>query len=102
MNAGRDDQGAESAPGMRDRQDEPRKGSAPDVSTVSKWEAFFQGTDYVQIIREVADNYPDVRSVFVVYSDLDKFDADLASYLLDHPDLAMLAGKEAIRNLMHS
>ena len=72
-----------------------------DVSMVSKWEAFFQGTEYMQKVREVADLYPDVRSIVVVYADLDRFDADLAKYLLDHPDLALLAGKQAIKNLMH-
>ncbi len=73
-----------------------------DISMVSRWEAFFQGTDYIQRIREVSDLYPEVRSINVVYADLDHFDADLAIYLLEHPDLALLAGKQAIRNLMHA
>ncbi len=72
-----------------------------DISVVSKWEAFFQGTEYMQKVREVADLYPEVRSVKIVYADLDRYDADLASYLLDHPDLCLLAGKQALRNLMH-
>jgi len=73
-----------------------------DVSMVSRWEAFFQGTDYMQKIREVADLYPELRSIYVTYADLDRFDADLAVYLLEHPDLALLAGKQAIKNLMHT
>jgi len=73
-----------------------------DISMVSRWEAFFQGTDYMQKIREVSDLYPEERSINVVYADLDHFDADLAIYLLEHPDLALLAGKQAIRNLMHA
>ncbi len=72
-----------------------------DISVVSKWEAFFQGTEYMQMVREVADLYPEVRSVKIVYADLDRYDADLASYLLDHPDLCLLAGKQALKNLMH-
>lgn len=72
-----------------------------DVSVVSKWEAFFQGTEYMQKVREVADLYPEVRSVNVKYDDLDRFDADLAAGLLDHPDLYLLAGKQAMKNLMH-
>ncbi len=82
------------------KQEEPRR-SAIDLGIVSKWESFLQGTDYVQKIREVADLYPEERSIFVLYSDLDSFDADLAVYLLDHPDLALLSGKQAIKNLMH-
>lgn len=73
-----------------------------DISMVSRWEAFFQGTEYMQRIREVSDLYPEVRSINVVYADLDHFDADLAVYLLEHPDLALLAGKQAMRNLMHA
>ena len=72
-----------------------------DVSVVSKWEAFFQGTEYMQKVREVADLYPEVRSVNVQYDDLDRFDADLAASLLEHPDLYLLAGKQAMKNLMH-
>jgi replicative DNA helicase Mcm len=72
-----------------------------DPSRVSKWEAFFQGTEYMQKIREVADLYPEVRSVNVGYDDLDRFDADLAAGLLEHPDLYLLAGKQAMKNLMH-
>lgn len=72
-----------------------------DVSVISKWEAFFQGTEYMQKVREVADLYPEVRSVNVQYDDLDRFDADLAASLLEHPDLYLLAGKQAIKNLMH-
>jgi replicative DNA helicase Mcm len=72
-----------------------------DVSVVSKWEGFFQGTEYIQKVREVADLYPEMRSVKVVYADLDRFDADLAAYLLEHPDLCLLAGKQALKNLMH-
>jgi DNA replicative helicase MCM subunit Mcm2 (Cdc46/Mcm family) len=72
-----------------------------DVSVIAKWEAFFQGTEYIQKVREVADLYPEVRSVNVTYADLDRFDSELGSHLLDHPDLALLAGKQAIKNLMH-
>ncbi|MBI0584625.1 MAG: hypothetical protein ISF22_10430 [Methanomassiliicoccus sp.] len=72
-----------------------------DVSVASRWEAFFQGTEYMQKVREVGDLYPEVRSVNVAYDDLDRFDADLAASLLDHPDIYLLAGKQAIKNLMH-
>jgi len=72
-----------------------------DAGTTSRWEAFFQGTDYMHKVREVADLYPDVRSMNVAYADLDRFDADLAKGLLDRPDMSLLAGKQALRNLMH-
>jgi replicative DNA helicase Mcm len=95
-----DDTEMNNAPQGGMNKDDQRQGSA-DVSIVSRWEAFFQGTDYMQKIGEVSDLYPEVKSIFVVYLDLDKFDADLAVYLLEHPDLSLIAGKQAIKNLMH-
>lgn len=100
---GQDDEGYDTvmngATGEEPREEKLRPGV--DVSVVSKWEAFFQGTEYMQKVREVADLYPEVRSVNVQYDDLDRFDADLAAGLLEHPDLYLLAGKQAMKNLMH-
>ena len=84
-----------------DQRKEEKLKPGVDVSMVAKWESFFQATEYMQKVREVADLYPEMRSVKVVYADLDRFDADLAAYLLDHPDLCLLAGKHALKNLMH-
>ena len=95
-----EDIAVDGVPGDEQGGNEPRRGV--DISMVSRWEAFFQGTDYMQKIREVSDLYPELRSINVVYADLDRFDADMAVYLLEHPDLALLAGKQAIRNLMHA
>ncbi|MDW5561669.1 MAG: LAGLIDADG family homing endonuclease [Methanomassiliicoccus sp.] len=101
--AGQEDEGYDTvmngATGEEPRDEKLRPGV--DVSVISKWEAFFQGTEYMQKVREVADLYPEVRSVNVQYDDLDRFDADLAAGLLEHPDLYLLAGKQAIKNLMH-
>ena len=96
---GKDDTVVNGAPEGDLREEKLRSGV--DVSAISKWEAFFQGTEYIQKVREVEDLYPEVRSVNVVYDDLDRFDADLAASLLDHPDLGLLAGKQALKNLMH-
>lgn len=72
-----------------------------DPTAVSRWEAFFQGTEYMQDVREVADLYPDVRSVTVAYDDLDRFDADLAARLLEHPEICLNAAQQAMKGLMH-
>jgi DNA replicative helicase MCM subunit Mcm2 (Cdc46/Mcm family) len=100
---GQDDEGYDTvvngATGEEPKEEKLRPGV--DVSVISKWEAFFQGTEYMQKVREVADLYPEVRSVNVGYDDLDRFDADLAASLLEHPDLYLLAGKQAMKNLMH-
>ena len=72
-----------------------------DLNTIAKWEAFFLGTDYIQQMREIADGYPDKRSVLVNFADLDLFDTDLAGLFLEHPDITLLSGKKAMKNLMH-
>jgi 1108aa long hypothetical cell division control protein len=72
-----------------------------DPNTIAKWEAFFLGTEYIQQMREIADGYPDKRSVLVNFADLDMFDTDLAAQFLEHPDLTLISGKRAMKNLMH-
>lgn len=79
----------------------PIESADTDLSLVSKWERFFQATEYVQKVREVADLYPDVSSITVAYSDLDNFDDDLAAYLLQDPRIAITAAQHAVHNLMH-
>jgi replicative DNA helicase Mcm len=71
------------------------------VDTVSRWESFFQRTEYMQKVREIADLYPELSSIIVDFQAIDHVDSDLAEQLLDHPDACLAAGREAICNLMH-
>ena len=71
-----------------------------DPNTIAKWEAFFLGTEYIQQMREIADGYPDKRSVLVNFADLDMFDTYLAAQFLDLPDFTLFSGKRAIKKLM--
>ena len=49
---------------------------------------------------EVADRYPEVRSVFITYNEVDMFDTDMAAQMLDSPDTVLEIGEKAIRKLV--
>jgi len=51
-------------------------------------------------INEIADRYPDERSLYVSYSDIDEYNTDLAIFMLDHPDRSLYLGRRMIKNLM--
>lgn len=75
---------------------------------ISKWEKFFEskiiksGTNYMGKISELADAYPDTRSLYVDYWDIDFFDNDLADYYLERPYVALYNAEQAIINLLPS
>src|SRR3989449_1877422 len=55
---------------------------------------------YLSKIIAVADRYPEERSLAVAFDELNRFDTDMAIYLLRHPLNVLNAGKEAIRRLV--
>lgn len=66
----------------------------------SGWQEILDRNDYVLKIKEVADNYPDKRSLIVSYNDIDAYSTDLAMFILDHPDKTIAIGKRVMRNMM--
>ncbi len=65
----------------------------------NRWEQFFEEYDYTYQINEVAQGYPDVRSVYVKYGDIQSFDPDFAEYILNHPIDALEEGQRAMREI---
>jgi replicative DNA helicase Mcm len=59
------------------------------------WEEFF-GRYYKVDIIELAQNYPEKRSLWVQFSDIERFDMELARELIEHPDAVLKHGNEAI------
>src|SRR3989442_12309398 len=55
---------------------------------------------YLSEIIAVADRYPESRSLEASGLDLNRFDTDMAIYLLRHPLNVLMAGEEAIRRLV--
>ena len=71
-----------------------------DEDLIARWEEFFEVSGYRVKVTEVADHYPEQRSVFLTYSELDLFDPDVANYLLERPVKSLYFGKQAMRKLL--
>ncbi|MDP2841327.1 MAG: minichromosome maintenance protein MCM [Candidatus Methanoperedens sp.] len=59
------------------------------------WEEFFKRY-YKDAINDLAENYPEKRSLWVKFSDIEKFDPDLGRELIEHPDSVLKHANEAI------
>lgn len=67
---------------------------------IQKWEEILEENNYAQTIREIADVYPEKRSLCVSYNHIEYLDADMAAMLLTNPDTVLGAGKRAIANMV--
>ena len=72
----------------------------PQDELIAKWEEFFEDAGYVSKIIQVADRYPEERSLEVLFTELNRFDTDMAIYLMRHPLNVLTAGEEAMRRLV--
>lgn len=72
----------------------------PQDELIAKWEEFFEDAGYVSRIIGVADKYPEERSLDVLFTELNRFDTDMAIYLMRHPLNVLTAGEEAMRRLV--
>jgi len=67
---------------------------------VAKWEEFFEEYDYRGKIIRISDNYPDEKSLFVNFVDLNRFDTDMTLLLFEKPQEVIEAGEEAVKRLL--
>jgi len=68
-------------------------------SLTKAWKEFLK--DYHEKdLLELANSYPEKRSLTVDYEDIEVFDEKLAVYLLEHPNSAIYAAELAIRDSM--
>jgi replicative DNA helicase Mcm len=72
----------------------------PQDELIGKWEEFFEEAGYLSKIISIADRYPEERSLTIAFDELNRFDTDMAIYLLRHPLNVLTAGEEAIRRLV--
>ncbi len=73
-----------------------------DEDIVARWEEFLEAEDNRLKLLELTDRIPDLRSLTVTYSDIDRFDPDFASFILNHPDRALRKGEDIIKRLTNS
>lgn len=64
------------------------------------WEEIFGKDKYRFLLQEIVDSYPDKRSLFVNYADIDNYNTDLAMYILEEPDLCIPLGEKVIQSLV--
>ncbi len=67
---------------------------------MSIWEEFLGGEQRRHQVSEIADLYPDVRSMYIDFLDVEKFDPDLANYTLLRPNQSVGAAEEAMRRMV--
>ena len=72
----------------------------PQDELIAKWEEFFEEMGYLSKVISIADRYPEERTIAVAFDELNRFDTDMAIYLLRHPLNVLTAGEEAIRRLV--
>ncbi|QLH74912.1 MAG: hypothetical protein HPY73_05285 [Methanomassiliicoccales archaeon] len=71
-----------------------------DEDLIARWEEFFETSENRLKVMEVADRYPEVRSLSISYNDIDMFDPDMASQMLDDPDTVLSIGEKAIKKIV--
>lgn len=67
----------------------------PRDSSVSKWEEFFKQY-YEAHILQLANEYPEERSLLVEYRDIERYDLSLADALLENPHAVLSDMEEAL------
>ncbi len=71
-----------------------------DEDVIARWEEFLESSDYRLKVIEVADHYPEQRSLLIPYSMLDLFDPDFSDLILQHPVKCLYLGKQAVRKML--
>jgi replicative DNA helicase Mcm len=67
---------------------------------VAIWEEFLGGQEMRHNVNAIADFYPDVRSLYVDFSAIERFDPDLANYTLTKPVISIQSAEEAMRKMI--
>jgi len=65
-------------------------------SLISLFSDFFKST-YAEKINELLTSYPEKRSLFIDYRDLERFDPDIADRLIKEPEMMINAAEEALK-----
>jgi replicative DNA helicase Mcm len=51
-------------------------------------------------VSAIADLYPDVRSIYIDFLEVEKFDPDLANYTLQNPTLSIKCAEDAVKRMV--
>ncbi len=64
------------------------------------WSDVFSKDNYRIMISDIADNYPQKKSVTVDYADVNAYNVDFAMYVLDNPDKCMDIARKTVMSLV--
>jgi len=76
----------------------PKEYTPEDLVTI--WEEFLGGEERRHQVSAIADLYPDVRSIYIDFLEVEKFDPDLANYTLVNPALSIRSAEDAIKRMV--
>ncbi len=68
------------------------------IGLESKFEKFFK-TYYTREILKAVHGYPEIKSIYVDFDDLDRYDISLADELITSPDQTISAAQRALENI---
>ena len=71
-----------------------------DTEITEGWESIFGRDEYRQELREIADTYPEKKSLFISYDDMDMYNTDFAVTVLEEPDRCLKLAEEAAKEAM--
>ncbi len=71
-----------------------------DTEITEGWESIFGRDEYRQELREIADTYPEKKSLSVKYDDMDMYNTDFAVTVLEEPDRCLKLAEEAAKEAM--
>ena len=64
------------------------------------WETIFATDKYRVMIGNIADNFPQEKSVKVDYEDINLYDVAFSAYILEEPDRCLEIAKRAVMNMV--
>ena len=73
-----------------------------DNDILAIWNEIFGMDKYSLRITEIQANYPQDRSLEILYPDINSVNTDFAMYLFDKPDRCIRLGQKAIKNLFNA
>ncbi|AIZ57291.1 minichromosome maintenance protein MCM [Candidatus Methanoplasma termitum] len=69
-----------------------------DSEIVAGWEDILSKDKYRIMFADIAASYPDKKSIYVDYEDIDAYNPDLAMFFLDNPSKCLHKGAEVVRS----
>jgi replicative DNA helicase Mcm len=70
-----------------------------DEDISAKWEEFFTDSQYRHRINEIADVYPEIKSLHITYAEIEDFDYELAEYFLTRSFKSLYLAEDVIEKL---